>query len=84
MDQYFMVDWRNDVLLLWKEGNVCVADLSWPGKEVPVLSDLRTGTGVEAAFGVRWASKCAVHDAPFTVNDDCVPPVIRSCYTLDV
>jgi hypothetical protein len=61
-----------------------VAYLRRPGEEVPVLSNLRASTAVKAALGMCRASQCAVHDAPLSINNDSVPPVIGARDALHV
>jgi hypothetical protein len=61
-----------------------VADLRRPGEEVPVLSNLRASTAVEATLWMCRASQCAVHDAPLSINNDSVPPVIGARDALHV
>ncbi len=75
---------RADVLLFREQWNVRVADLEWTSEKVPAFRDLRTSTGVVYTLGVCWSGKRAVYDTPFTIDNDCVPGVVRASDALQV
>jgi hypothetical protein len=72
------------VLFLWVERDVGIAEVKGSRQEVPALCDGGVVRNETAPLGIRRVRESAIHEAPFTVDQHCVPPVIGTGETVKI
>lgn len=83
-NQNLMRELRHNVLLLWQQRNMGIAQLERPGQEVPRICYLATRGAVRASSWMCWPCQCAVEQAPLTIYDNSIPVMVRPSDGLDV
>jgi hypothetical protein len=72
------------MLLLGVKRDVSIADVERASKEVPTFRDRRVVRYESASLRICRVGQGTVHDAPFTVNQDSIPPMIRPRETIKI
>jgi hypothetical protein len=72
------------VLLFGVKRDVGKADVERPGEEVPCFGGRHVVGDKLASLGVGRIRQRAVHDTPLAIDQNCIPPVIRTRKAVEI